>query len=368
MSRPLLSTMYSLMDSRETISQPWQEVLVYGAGGFGSTIRPLLETLGAHVVGVIDRRASSDESSALTAAQAFSEYGDLPVILGVFSPQPNVHEISQHLSSIGFSNVVSPPRLMHLLSDFGVRFRRYWLSSYTEDLRLPNIAIEAVFNSLRDPSSRDTFQQLICYRLSGDIKYSPIPLPLDDQYVGSRSSFLETASSKTFVDCGAFTGDSILNWERAGAQPSTVFALEPDPSNFNALVATLDICSTSVIPFRVGVSNQSGLFSLEGDGPSATLVNSPNGSVQCTTIDELVGSEHVSLIKMDIEGSEMSALQGATKTISRDHPHLAISVYHRPADLWEIPAWITYNFPGYRLSLATYGHQGYDTVLYATWN
>jgi len=129
MNEPWLSTMYSLFDSRETTRDPWQEVLVYGAGGFGSTIRSLIEKLGSHVVGVIDRRASSEENSALTATQAFLKYGDLPVILGVFSPQPNVHEISQHLSSIGFSNIVSPHRLMHLLSDFGVRFRRFNLKN-----------------------------------------------------------------------------------------------------------------------------------------------------------------------------------------------------------------------------------------------
>jgi hypothetical protein len=69
---------------------------------------------------------------------------------------------------------------------------------------------------------------------------------------------------------------------------------------------------------------------------------------------------------MDIEGAEMEALLGASSVLLRDLPHLAISVYHKPEDLWTLGTFINslctnkYNF-----FLRNYGHQTFDTFLYA---
>ena len=69
---------------------------------------------------------------------------------------------------------------------------------------------------------------------------------------------------------------------------------------------------------------------------------------------------------MDIEGAEYEALLGLESVLLRDKPHLAISVYHKPDDMWKIGLWLkslfgdTYNF-----YLRTYNFQTFDTVLYA---
>ena len=63
-------------------------------------------------------------------------------------------------------------------------------------------------------------------------------------------------------------------------------------------------------------------------------------SVPVTSIDEELSGEDVTLIKMDIEGSELSALMGAEKIIKRCFPKLAICVYHRVDDFITIPQYI----------------------------
>ena len=82
-------------------------------------------------------------------------------------------------------------------------------------------------------------------------------------------------------------------------------------------------------------------------------------------MDDLIGSSFINYIKMDIEGAEISAIAGLKNTIIKQNPHLAISVYHKPTDLWEIPFKINQIAPDtYSFFLRVYGHQTFDTVLY----
>ena len=79
-------------------------------------------------------------------------------------------------------------------------------------------------------------------------------------------------------------------------------------------------------------------------GPSATQ------RVSVRTIDEVVttlGLPRVDFIKMDIEGYEIPALKGACETLRRFAPKLAISAYHNPRDVVEIPKLIAQSNPDY---------------------
>ena len=73
----------------------------------------------------------------------------------------------------------------------------------------------------------------------------------------------------------------------------------------------------------------------------------------------------ITFIKMDIEGSEIPALRGAKEIIETQKPKLAICVYHKPEDIWEIPELILDYVPEYRLYLRHYSITYTETVLYA---
>ena len=85
--------------------------------------------------------------------------------------------------------------------------------------------------------------------------------------------------------------------------------------------------------------------------------------VKCTTIDETV-DEKVSFIKMDIEGSELKALHGAKKTIMRFKPKMAICIYHRNSDIYEIGSFIISIWPDCKFTIRHYGTYMWETVLY----
>ena len=82
-------------------------------------------------------------------------------------------------------------------------------------------------------------------------------------------------------------------------------------------------------------------------------------------LDEIAHGDRVTYIKMNIEGAEIDALRGAAQTIRRWRPKLAVAAYHRPADLWQVPALIREIHPGYRLYLRQHDGGLIESVVYA---
>jgi FkbM family methyltransferase len=103
-------------------------------------------------------------------------------------------------------------------------------------------------------------------------------------------------------------------------------------------------------------------------GPGSRLIGGASDeNAETVSIDDFVaarGLNHVDVIKLDIEGSEITALRGARATIARFKPKLAISVYHKPHDLFEIPRLIRGYEPGYEFYLDHYTIHLEETVLY----
>ena len=58
--------------------------------------------------------------------------------------------------------------------------------------------------------------------------------------------------------------------------------------------------------------------------------------VKVERLDQII-EEDVTFVKMDIEGAEEGCYNGLLKFDQKNHPKLAISIYHRPKDIFEIP-------------------------------
>ena len=100
---------------------------------------------------------------------------------------------------------------------------------------------------------------------------------------------------------------------------------------------------------------------------SANKVNDKgNIKLDVTTLDVDI-NEEISMIKMDIEGSEEKALLGSINHIKNDYPKLLISVYHDNDHLWKIPKLISEINDSYDFYLRCYGNNIYPTeiVLFA---
>ena len=90
-----------------------------------------------------------------------------------------------------------------------------------------------------------------------------------------------------------------------------------------------------------------------------------NSKIHTIDIDSVINGK-VTFIKMDIEGAELNALKGAEKTIIRNKPKLAICIYHKPEDMWQIPRYIDSLVPEYKFYIRHFGMRYAGTILYCS--
>lgn len=253
----------------------------------------------------------------------------------------------------------------------------YWkfpgslLPHYTHDLpHLIHLQADGVRQGLRlmaDDVSRREYLAQLRFRLLGDFDCLPGSV---EGAIYFREDIFSLGKDETFVDCGAFDGDTLrLFLDKTGNSFKSAFAFEPDPTNYAKLVERIDLMARDVkrrITIRqaaTGEANGSVLMDV-GHG-TASQVGQGNHEVECDALDSVLHDVPVSFIKMDIEGSELATLAGAQNLIRQHSPILAISAYHRQDDLWKIPLFIDDLNPDYSFYLRPHLLEGWDLVCYA---
>lgn len=170
----------------------------------------------------------------------------------------------------------------------------------------------------------------------------------------------------SFVDAGCYNADDSLEFIRAtGGQYKKIYAFEPDDINYEKCQKAFSKFSNiDLSHFALFSENKEAVFQAFMSGSSG-LSEHGETLVQSTTLDAYLQGDAVSCIKMDIEGSELEALKGAQETIKMYHPQLAICIYHKKEDLYDIPQFLYHLNPDYRFYLRHYSLCALETVLYA---
>jgi FkbM family methyltransferase len=170
------------------------------------------------------------------------------------------------------------------------------------------------------------------------------------------------------VDLGACQGENLEYFIKSGRTFELCIMLEPDEENLQILrtrVRSLGLKDLIILQLAAWSSTEILNFDFTANG-SSSISDQNNGMVFGIVLDDLLKMTPINYIKMDIEGAELAALKGSEKIIKRDLPHLAISVYHKPSDLWEIGLYLSSTYESkYKFFIRNYGHQTFDTVLYA---
>lgn len=238
----------------------------------------------------------------------------------------------------------------------------YW-QGFQEDLDTHAGAYQRLHDRFEDEASRQCFSRLIAFRQSYDIDHmADFSCREDEQYF---EPFLHLkASGEVFVDIGGFDGKTTLQFIRHCPNYRRIHYFEPSAGNMQ--VSKQALSGIRDIEFHgEALSNQTGPVSFASDGSSSRVADDGEGldTIMAVRFDELV-SEPTTFIKMDIEGFEHAALEGAESHIRAYKPRLAVCVYHRPDDFRTVPERVLSYYPDYRVYLRHYMEGFTETVMF----
>jgi FkbM family methyltransferase len=147
----------------------------------------------------------------------------------------------------------------------------------------------------------------------------------------------EVRPGSVFWDVGANVGFYSLLASGLVAS-GKVFAFEPVPRNLAYLrehLALNRLTNVDVLPIAVSDKNGSSFFAIEETGFMGRLSAEGGITVPTATLDSLVEAGKVlppDYVKMDIEGSELLGLRGASQTFQRYRPVLFLATHGRAVE------------------------------------
>lgn len=323
-------------------------------------------------------------NTSCLAQESFNRYGIDPLFYVDENEEKQKGPFYGHkvLSPDGLSGVDDP---IVLISSGNVGF--------TDDIRsklsrtgLRNLTLDEYFfgknadrliraaDMLSDDRSVEVYCSMVLNRLNN--RLPDTDTISDDQYF-VLPEFKKIAAGDVFVNIGAYKGEEIEKYLEhcSGKGFGKIISFEPDRDNFTEISALTDrlrkkwnIGSDRIRSVMAAVSDvtKTSFFRSEGERSLVDETATNTGSsVDIYSLDDLMPGERIDLLKADIESFELRMLHGAEKLIVSNVPKIAVSIYHSPADLFDIIEYLSDLDIGYRFSVRHHSKKFEDTVLYA---
>jgi len=347
------------------VDASWRPAL-FGAGALGRVVARGLRRVEVEPLCFVDNEPRSwgtsvDGLIVMSLAEATGRFGRyVPVVVTIYRGIG----VEAQLREAGYS-VITFPQLA-LMFPTGLL---PWAALESPVQMVPyRERIHEALSVWDDDLSREEFVAQIRFRATFA---GPMPAHLPAQATYFPDELVSLKPDEVFVDCGALDGDSV-SWflRRSGGWFREVVAIEPDPTSAEKLrrfVSELSGTASAkikVIEAAVGATN--GTVHFDATGTWASKLVDAQGTIEVSrrTLDDILRGRVPTYIKMDLEGAEVDAIAGARRTIQHHAPVMAICLYHRQSDLWEIPLQVRDMTDRYSFYLRRYSDDCWEQVLY----
>jgi FkbM family methyltransferase len=345
--------------TEDPIARP---IIVFCAGDRGKYAMFALRDRGYQVIAFCDN--------------ARAKQGTVYLGLPVLSPA----QLSEHSDAfvvVAVQTVATQQMIMKQLESLGVPCASIGAVVYPAVMD----RIDRVHALLADDRSREVLTQVLMAHFEQNASHF-LSVFEGRQYFCLDLLAKRPQGNEIFIDAGAYNGDTLAAFadECQGAF-TRVISFEPTAELYAqlqasraAVAAKWKIPETSMVTVLGGVGDRDCERSLimkdsdvNGAGNSFyDIAERVGDAVPIYAIDSFLNGGMATFIKADIEGYELNMLKGAARTICTFKPDLAICVYHKMADIYEIPEYILSLVPDYRFYLRHHHHDYSETVLYCS--
>ncbi|MBQ8227565.1 MAG: FkbM family methyltransferase [Clostridia bacterium] len=190
------------------------------------------------------------------------------------------------------------------------------------------------YSLLADDESRENYINILNFKVSGKIEYL-LKAEKEKRFIYDK--ILKISDEEIFVDLGAYDGDTIREFiDACQGKYKKIYAFEADEKNFKKLtINTKEQKNVSIYNLAAWDKKETLLFEKK-KGRNSKLSSAGNVEVQANSVDNVI-DEKITVLKMDIEGSEEKALDGARGMIVKYKPKLYVCAYHRNSDMFLLP-------------------------------
>ena len=353
------------LDSRKSIVEKSNDVFLFGTARGGRRVFELLKKWGLddRIRYVVDNDPMKHGKmfqgreiiSAAKMISLFWEYEQAIILIASGS----AHIIINQLVDMGISREKLIPFVITNLQ----------LSPTPYQYFSQNVGhIKKVYDLLADEESKNTWIALINYKMTQDCKWlKGISHCEREQYFDPIMNY---SDKESFVDCGAYIGDTLDEYNNSlNGKWDNYYCFEADKDVFFELEKYVNSKNLQRVELiNVGCWNKRDelFFETAGSGSSTIVKNGKGIKILADSLDNILKDKNITVIKMDIEGAERYALQGASNIIENQHPKMAISIYHSLEDFIQIPLILNEYGRGYKLFIRHYREiTDSETVCYA---
>ena len=242
-------------------------------------------------------------------------------------------------------NLLSPPFMDDFKDDFVKNKEKY----------------EDIYKLLKDKKSKEIFEKVINFKISYDLQFMEgFKNDHVNQYFDEE--LIPKIKDIVFVDGGSYVGDTLPNIIKYFPEYKKIYCIEP--SLLHIKIAKKDFPDIKNVEFiNCGLGNIEQVLDKKDD---KEIQHNCDHNYQTTNINKLDNliNEKIDYIKLDIEGAEQDAIEGAKYIIKKYKPILAICIYHKAEDWYKIPELVLKIESNYDIFLRHYMEGIYETVMY----
>lgn len=345
-----IENLTSVWDFFKNTNKP---VILYGMGDGADKVLNHFDTLGIKAYGVM----ASDDFVRYQQFRGFTvkkladfeaELDDFVIALCFASQLPDVMENIEKIAKKHTLLVPSVPVFGENIFD-----RDFYNSNEK--------SISQAYELLSDKLSQKVYADIIRFQFTGDIKY------LRSCTTDKNEAFqniLQLGENESYLDLGAYRGDTIDEFIRYSKSYKSIVAFEPNAKNFEKLK---EHCAdmSNVALWQLGSYRENTTINFNDKAGRNSAISSVGKPTQVAKVDTILAGQKITYAKLDVEGAEKETFIGMENTLKLFAPKLNVAAYHRSEDIFALILQLNKINPNYKFYLRHHPYiPHWDTNLY----